>query len=125
VACKRGVFAAAVLLWSAADARVSSDLLANFSGGNAELKSAGPLAFGPNGVLFIADSIGGRVVAIDTHDRGEHATGKVNVDGIDAKIAAMVGVAPDQIVINDVTVNPISKNAYLSASRGRGPKPYH
>jgi hypothetical protein len=30
-------------------------------------------------------------------------------------------VAPDQIVINDVTVNPISKNAYLSASRGRGP----
>jgi hypothetical protein len=33
----------------------------------------------------------------------------------------MVGVTPDQIVINDVKVNPISKNVYLSGARGRGP----
>ena len=46
---------------------------------------------------------------------------KINVQGVDAKIAALVGVTPDQIMINDVKVNPISKNVYLSASRGRGP----
>ena len=46
---------------------------------------------------------------------------KVNIQGIDEKIAAAVGVTPDQIVINDVKVNPVSKNVYLSGSRGRGP----
>jgi hypothetical protein len=40
---------------------------------------------------------------------------------VDAKIAALVGVTADQILVNDVKVNPISKNVYLSASRGRGP----
>jgi hypothetical protein len=84
--------------------------------------SAGALAFGPNGVLFVGDSIGGSIVAIDTQDsKAVSSAPKVNVQGIDEKIAAAVGVAPDQIVINDVKVNPVSKNVYLSGSRGRGP----
>ena len=33
----------------------------------------------------------------------------------------MVGVPADQIVINDMKVNPLSKNVYLSVSRGKGP----
>ena len=37
------------------------------------------------------------------------------------KIAALVGVPADQIVINDIKVNPVSKNVYLSGARGRGP----
>src|SRR5262249_14294607 len=37
------------------------------------------------------------------------------------KIAALLGTTPDQILIQDVAVNPISKNVYLSVSRGRGP----
>ena len=49
------------------------------------------------------------------------AAKSINVQGVDEKIAALVGVTPDQIMINDVKVNPISKNVYLSASRGRGP----
>jgi hypothetical protein len=72
-------------------------------------------------VLFVGDSVGGVVVALDTNDRAAAATGTVNVQGIDQKIAALVGVAAGEIMINDVAVNPISKNVYLSASRGRGP----
>jgi hypothetical protein len=83
--------------------------------------SAGALAFGPDGILFVGDSIGGTVVAIDTDDHKPASTAKINVQGVDQKIAALVGVMPDQIVINDVKVNPISKNVYLSAARGRGP----
>jgi hypothetical protein len=84
--------------------------------------SAGALTFGPAGILFVGDSLGGSVVAIDTADNKAPASAAmVNVDAIDAKIAAMVGIAADQIVINDVAVNPVSKNVYLSASRGRGP----
>jgi hypothetical protein len=90
--------------------------------GKVPLMSAGAMTFGPAGILFVGDSIGGSIVAIDTEDTKASAAGaKVNVDAVDAKIAALVGITPDQIVINDVAVNPVSKNVYLSASRGRGP----
>ena len=88
--------------------------------GKVDLKSAGVLTFGPDGVLFVGDSIGGAVVALDTADRTPSRTA-VNVDAVDQKIAALVGVTPDQIMVNDVAVNPISRNVYVSASRGRGP----
>ena len=89
--------------------------------GKADLKSAGVLAFGPDGVLFVGDSIGGAIVALDTNDKTPVATAAVNVQGLDQTIAGLVGVMPDQILINDVAVNPISKNVYVSAARGRGP----
>jgi hypothetical protein len=70
----------------------------------------------------VGDSIGGAVVALDTKDNSAPRSAvKVDVQGIDTKIAALAGTTPDQIMVNDITVNPISKNVYLSASRGRGP----
>jgi hypothetical protein len=44
------------------------------------------------------------------------------VTGVNEKIASMLGTMPDQIMINDLAVNPISKKMYLSISRGRGPQ---
>ncbi len=90
--------------------------------GRAALQSAGPLAFGPDGILFAADSAGGAVFALDTEDRKANAEpGKLEVRGIDAKIAGLLGTTAEQILIYDTAVNPISKNVYLSVSRGRGP----
>lgn len=60
-------------------------------------------------------------MAIDTKDTKPAAKASINVEGVDVKIAALVGVPADQVVINDVVVNPISRNAYVSASRGKGP----
>src|SRR5882757_3907948 len=37
--------------------------------GSVGLHSAGALAFGPDGVLFVGDSTGGAIAAIDTDDR--------------------------------------------------------
>ena len=92
------------------------------TGGKVGLKSAGALAFGPNGILFVGDSVAGTLVAIDTEDTKAPASAvKINVNGFDAKIGALVGIPADQVVVNDVAVNPISKNVYLSAARGRGP----
>jgi hypothetical protein len=87
--------------------------------GKADVKSAGPLAFGPDGILFVGDSAGAQIVAIDTGDTKAVATASINVQGIDAKIAAALGTTPDQISIKDVVTNPISKNVYISVSRGR------
>src|ERR1700689_3511528 len=77
--------------------------------GKADLKSAGPMAFGPDGVLFIGDSMGAQIFAIDTQD---HAAGSssasLDVKGIDAKIAAALGTTADQIAIHSIAVNPVS-----------------
>jgi hypothetical protein len=110
----------AVALIAIAD--TPANLTASLKSGKLQLKSAGALAFGPDGVLFVGDSIGGSVSAIDTSDRtAPKGAAAINVEGLDTKIAAMVGVPADQIVINDMKVNPLSKNVYLSASRGKGP----
>jgi len=49
---------------------------AELSAGKVELKSAGPLAFGPAGILFVGDSIGGSVVG-DRYRRPKAATSAV------------------------------------------------
>jgi hypothetical protein len=92
--------------------------------GKAEIKSAGALAFGPDGILFVGDAASASIFALDTADAVK-CTGpgckSVEVKGVNEKIAALLGTAADQIIINDVAVNPISKNVYMSISRGRGP----
>ena len=73
------------------------------------------------GILFIGDSAGAAIFAVDTGDRKSSAGGSFEIKGINEKVAALLGTAPDQIEIRDVAVNPISHNVYLSVSRGRGP----
>src|SRR5215831_3951011 len=103
-------------------ARTAAHAAPDLAPGKVDLKSAGALAFGPNGVLFVGDSAAGAVVALDTGDRAAAATAAdVDIQGVDEKIAALVGVPAADLLINDVAVNPISKKVYLSASRGRGP----
>jgi len=99
----------------------AASLTDSLKSGKAELKSAGSLAFGPDGVLFVGDSLAGAVFAIDTQDRTATQSASVEVKGLSEKIAAMLGTTADQIQINDVAVNPISKKTYVSVSRGLGP----
>jgi hypothetical protein len=101
-------------------ARKPASPLADLPSGRVQLMSAGALAFGPDGILFIGDNAAGTVVAIDTQDRTPVSSATINVEGIDSKIAALVGVTPDQIFVNYMKVNPISKNVYLSVERGQG-----
>ena len=87
-----------------------------------EIKSAGPMAFGPNGILFVGDSIGAAVFAIDTHDnvKASAPVSGIQFKDIDRQIAGMLGIGVDQLLINDIKVNPVSKRVYISVSRGRG-----
>jgi hypothetical protein len=89
--------------------------------GKAGLKSAGALAIGPDGILFVGDTAGGAIFALDVNDKaGAKSTGNLEVAGINEKIAAMLGTTADQIALNDVVVNPTSKNVYISVARGKG-----
>src|SRR5438477_12654426 len=77
-------------------ARQPASPAVELTSGKVPLMSAGALTFGPAGILFVGDSIGGSIVAIDTEDtKAPGAGAKINVDAIDAKIAALGGIAPD------------------------------
>ena len=93
----------------------------SLSTGSPEIQSAGPLAFGPDGILFVGDSVGAAVFALDTGDRTPGSGSEMNVAAINEKIAGLLGTSPNQIQINDMAVNPISRNTYFSVARGRGP----
>jgi hypothetical protein len=100
----------------------AADLTASLKNGTPDLKSAGPLAFGPEGILFIGDPKGAAIFAIDTGDKAPSAgAGPLKVPSIDGKIASLLGTTEKEILINNLAVNPTSGNAYLSVSRGRGP----
>jgi len=100
----------------------AADWTRSMKEGKPALQSMGPLAFGPEGILLVADTKGAAVVAIATGDTTPAArTQSLKVEAINQSIASLLGTAPDQILINDLVVNPISRNAYLAVSRGRGP----
>src|SRR4051812_26775565 len=95
---------------------------AGMDAGKPTFQTMGPLAFGPEGILFVADSKAAAITALDLSDKSQGAENKeLKVEGINQKIAALLGTAADQILIDDVAVNPISHNVYMAVSRGRGP----
>jgi hypothetical protein len=97
------------------------------------LEAAGALAFGPGNLLFVGDTKGAAVHAFELRSAdikpqtkvamGDSRTfqGRDLIQGIDRKLAALLGTSPDQIVINDLLVHRPSKQIFLSAHRGRGP----
>ncbi|MBI5771114.1 MAG: hypothetical protein HZA93_25285 [Verrucomicrobia bacterium] len=96
---------------------------AGMTEGAPALKSVGPLAFGPDGILFAADTKSAAIFAIATGDTksAPNAAQPLKIEAVNEKIAALLGTTADQILIADLAVNPASRNAYLSVSRGRGP----
>src|SRR3954469_23918389 len=90
--------------------------------GKPDLKSAGALAFGPKGVLFVGDPQGAQVFAVDVGTAPANPIGpNFKLEGADAKIAALLGTKAEDITINDVVVEPGTNIAYVSVSRGKGP----
>jgi hypothetical protein len=117
----RLVLAALLAALAAGPAR-AADISAGLKKGTPDLKSAGPLAFGPQGILFIGDPQGAAIFAIDTGDKNTNAAaGPIKVPALDGKIASLLGTSEKDILINGLAVNPASGNAYLAVSRGRGP----
>jgi hypothetical protein len=100
----------------------AADWQAGMKEGKPELKSISQLAFGPDGILFIADTKAAAILAVATGDTTAAAgTAEPKAEGINQKVAGLLGTTVDQILIADLAVNPVSHNAYLAVSRGRGP----
>ena len=79
------------------------------------LQSIGPLAFGPDGVLFAADRQAATIYAIDL---GAQATGGApgakDVAGIDTQIASMLGTDATEVQVTDLAVHPKTRRTRSS-----------
>jgi hypothetical protein len=83
--------------------------------GNPDVQSISSLAFGPDGILFIGDSKGAAIFAVDTKDKVSNEKGQaVELKNIDQKIASLLGTEAKNINILDVAVNPVSKKIYCA-----------
>jgi hypothetical protein len=91
--------------------------------GSVELKSAGPLAFGPDGILFVGDPAAASVVAIATDDAKASSKGSINITGFQQKVAEAVGAPAAEIRVADLAVNPASRTVYVSVSSGQSRQP--
>lgn len=85
--------------------------------GKVELQSAGPLAFGPDGLLLIGDTKQAAVFAIQTGDKsGNPAAARYSVENVAGVIGERLGAKAADVTINDLVVNPLSGNLYFSVA---------
>ncbi len=82
--------------------------------GDVKLQSAGPIAFGPDSVLFIADPKAAVIHAIDSGDAvGKRPFAEVKAEGLEKQARAIGG---ENAKIVDLAVNPLSGAVYVSIS---------
>ena len=89
--------------------------------GTPEIASVGPVTFGPDGILFVADNVRATILAIDVDDHGDAGEAEAfDLEGLDTKLAAFLGCEVDDVTLRDLAVHPRSHHVYLSVMRGRG-----
>jgi hypothetical protein len=85
------------------------------------LQSVGPMTFGPDGVLFTADTKAATIYALDLGAQANGGkAGAADVAEIDGKIAALLGTEKAAIAVTDLVIHPKTHNAYISVMRGTG-----
>jgi hypothetical protein len=78
---------------------------AGFTVGSVNAQSMSKLTFAPDGTLFIGDSIGARIFAVDLDDRTPvNDPSKLNVSDLERKIGGMLGVDARDVLIHDMAV---------------------
>jgi hypothetical protein len=79
------------------------------------------MTFSPDGTLFAADNQNAAIFALDLGAQADGgAPGAKGLDGVNAKLAALLGTGASEISITDLAVHPRTHNAYLSVMRGQG-----
>jgi hypothetical protein len=106
--------AGAASYWTAAGVPVSA-------AEGPQMSSIGPLTFGPDGVLFAADTQAATIYALELGEKANGgAPGTHAVEAIDQKIAGLLGTDAKEIAITDMVVHPRTRNAFIAVRRGQG-----
>lgn len=87
--------------------------------GAPDLQSAGALAFGPDGILFVGDTKSAAVFAIATGDTKPAPSGdELTIENLGQAISDVTGA---EAAINDLAVNPQTGTAFVSVTTGDAP----
>ena len=115
------VFSSAVLAVFFASAPWSAAADWGMKEGSPGIKSAGAIAFGPDGILFVGDSKSAAIFAIATGDtKIDQGNKRIQLPGLNKQVATLLGTTPDQVSINDLATNPLNGHVYLSITKGKG-----
>ena len=86
---------------------------------SSQLLSISVLKIAPGNILFVGDAKAGAVFAFELGPAPAASESRAyRLRGIDGKIADLLGVAPGEVVIRDLAVHPVSKEAYVAVERG-------
>ena len=89
--------------------------------GTPTLESAGPLAFGPDGILLVGDTAAATVFAIATDDEAQQVSQvKYQIDDVAGQISKALK-SSGNTTIRDMAVNPDSGTIYFSVVSGDQP----
>ena len=88
--------------------------------GTPDLRSTGPIAFGPDGILFVADNINATIFALDAVDATAPVQEVPSVENLDVKLAAYLGCPVEDVHVRDLAAHPLTGAVYLSVMRGAG-----
>ena len=85
------------------------------------IKSIGPITFGPEGILFIADNASATIFAVALDDDETPTEARpIDVDQLDTRLAAYLGCAREEVSVRDMAVHPSAQSVYLAVRRGSG-----
>ena len=84
------------------------------------LQSASTLSWGPNDVLFVGDSLGAAIYAIELDGLEQGGSGPINIKSFDSKLSAYLGVPSSDFIVNDMVVHGPSKTVFFAVTRGLG-----
>ena len=102
--------------WTAAGVPVSA------ADAGPQMTSIGPLTFGPDGVLFAADTQAATIYALELGRQGHRRRRRAPRRSTPSirRSPALLGTDAKEIVITDMVVHPRTKNAYIAVMRGQG-----
>lgn len=88
--------------------------------GTPQIRSIGPIAFGPAGILFFADNARAAIVAVALDDAATPESRPLQLDRLDVRLAAYLGCAREDVAIRSMAVHPQTQALYLAVQRGSG-----
>jgi hypothetical protein len=84
------------------------------------LQSASTLSWGPNDVLFVGDSLGATIYAIELDGLKHNEAAPINIKGFDSNLAAYLSVPSSDFIVNDMVVHGPSQTVFFAVPRGLG-----
>jgi hypothetical protein len=86
--------------------------------GSPAIQSVGPLAFGPDGILFVADNVSAKVFALAV--ASEDGALVDDVEQLDTRIASFLGCSREDVSVRDMAVHPVTGQVFLAVMRKTG-----